>query len=225
MQQADYRAFKAMITGVAECYGQTLTPEGVALRFKMLAPFEFPDVEKAALFILANRKYTSMPTPADFLEYLGGGSVEDKAEVEAGKVLNAISRHGGYASVVFDDPTTQAVIQQAYGGWPKMCEDCGTEESEKWFRVNFAKIWAAYKRQNIQHFGALPGRIEISNSANGWERYTEQPKLVGDSARASRVLSAGCAGMLPDRGGEAKSVAEILTGREILTARTTGPDQ
>ncbi|SBW05557.1 conserved hypothetical protein [uncultured delta proteobacterium] len=191
MKPEDFDRFDALIQGVADCYGQTLTAQGIAMRFKMLEQFEFPEVERAALSIMATRKYTSMPTPADFLEHLGGGSIEDRAEVEAGKVLQAIGRHGGYASVVFDDPTTQAVIVQAYGGWAQMCAECGVEESEKWFRVNFAKSWAAYKRQGVQVFGVLAGIFEIQNSANGFLEHIPQPKLVGNPEKAQAVLEAG----------------------------------
>ena len=191
MQQQDFDDFTSLMLGVAENYGQTLTAEGIALRFKMLSPFPVEDVRKATASILTSRKYTSMPTVADFLEHLSGGSIEDRAEIEAGKALNAIARIGGNASVVFDDPTTQAVIQNAYGGWPKLCEDCGVEESEKWFRHNFAKTWAAYKRQGIQVFGVLAGRDEISNTANGHLSFIPKPRLVGDQDRAQKVLEMG----------------------------------
>ena len=191
MQQQDFDDFTSLMLGVAENYGQTVTAEGIALRFKMLAPYPVEDVRSATLSILSSRKYTSMPTVADFMEHLGGGSLEDKAEVEAGKVLTAIARVGGYASVVFDDPTTQAVIQNAYGGWPKLCEDCGVEESERWFRHNFAKTWAAYKRQGIQAFGALPGRNEIANLAAGHYAHIPKPHLVGDEDTARKVLQMG----------------------------------
>ena len=139
MTRADFNPFSELIQAVAECYGQTLSAQGVALLFKLLEQFEFAEVQKAALSVMATRKYTSMPTPADFLEHMKGGAAEDKAEVEAGKVLSAVSAYRGYASVVFDDPVTQAVIVQAYGGWVKLCADCGVEESENWFRKNFAK--------------------------------------------------------------------------------------
>lgn len=191
MKPDDFDRFDALIQGVADCYGQTLTAQGIALRFKMLSQFDYVEVEKAALSIMASRKYTSMPTPADFLEYLGGGSVEDRAEVEAGKVLQAIGKHGGYSSVVFDDPTTQAVIVQAYGGWAQMCAECGVEESEKWFRVNFAKTWAAYKRQGVQVFGVLAGIFEIQNTANGFLEHIPQPQLVGNPEKARAVLETG----------------------------------
>lgn len=191
MTQADFDRFDALLQGVAECYGQTLSAQGVALRFKLLEQFSLPEVEKAALSIMASRKYTSMPVPADFLEHISGGSAEDKAEVEAGKVLAAIGKHGGYASVVFDDAVTQAVIVQAYGGWPKLCADCGVEESENWFRKNFAKTWAAYSRQGVKQSGHLPGLFEITNCSNGHYEHIPPPKLVGDPSKARAVLEAG----------------------------------
>ena len=191
MTQADFDRFTQLIQGVAECYGQSLSAQGVMLRFKLLALFDYAEVEKAALSIMATRKYTTMPTPADFLEHIGGGSAEDKAEVEAGRVLAAIGTYGAYASVVFDDAVTQAVIVQAYGGWPKLCADCGMEESENWFRKNFAKTWMAYSRQGVKQFGHLPGLFEISNHSNGFYEHIPAPQPVGDPAKARAVLDAG----------------------------------
>ena len=191
MTQAEFKQFSALIQGVAECYGQSLSAQGIALRFKLLEQFDFAEVQEAALSIMATRKYTSMPTPTDFLEHISGGSAEDKAEVEAGKVLEAIGRHGGYASVVFDDAVTQAVIVQAYGGWLKLCQDCGVEESEKWFRKDFAKIWAAYSRQGVKQSGHLPGIFEITNCSSGHYDHVPPPKMIGDPDKARAVLEAG----------------------------------
>ena len=221
MTQADFKLFSALIQGVAECYSQNLSAQGIALRFKMLEPFDFAEVQNAACSVMATRKYTSMPTPADFLEHISGGSAEDRAEVEAGKVLAAIGRHGPYASVVFDDAVTQAVIMQAYGGWPKLCADCGVEESEHWFRKNFAKTWVAYSRQGVKQAGHLPGIIEISNSSNGYHEYIGSPKLVGDTTKARAVLEAGKNMMLAEDAGamrgECRSLPELvqsITGRK-----------
>ena len=74
-----------------ENYGQTVTAQGIALRFRMLKQFEIDEIEKAAMSLLAQRKFTTMPTVADFLEHLGGGSAEDKAEATAGKALRAVA--------------------------------------------------------------------------------------------------------------------------------------
>ena len=215
MTQADFKQFSALIQGVAECYGQTLSAQGVMLRFALLEQFEYVEVHKAALSIMATRKYTTMPTPADFLEHINGGSAEDKAEVEAGKVQDAIGRHGGYASVVFDNAVTQAVIVQAYGGWAKLCQECGVEESEYWFRKNFAKTWAAYSRQGVKHSGYLPGLFEISNRSNGYFDAVEPPKLIGDPAKARAVLEAGRSALAltedpENQRGEVRSLSGLL---------------
>ena len=215
MTQADFKSFSELVQGVAECYGQSLSAQGVALRFKLLEQFDMAEVRQAALSIMATRKYTSMPTPADFLEHISGGSAEDKAEVEAGKVLAAIGKHGAYASVLFDDAVTQAVIVQAYGGWPKLCADCGVEESEHWFRKNFAKTWAAYSRQGVKQSGHLPGLFEITNYSNGLFDYVDPPKLIGDPAKARAVLEAGQSTLMLAEGpvnirGEIRALSDAL---------------
>ena len=215
MTQADFKSFSELVQGVAECYGQSLSAQGVALRFKLLEQFDMAEVRQAALSIMATRTYTSMPTPADCLEHISGGSAEDKAEVEAGKVLAAIGKHGAYASVLFDDAVTQAVIVQAYGGWPKLCADCGVEESEHWFRKNFAKTWAAYSRQGVKQSGHLPGLFEITNYSNGFFDYVDPPKLIGDPDKARAVLEAGQSTLMLAEGpvnirGEIRALSDAL---------------
>jgi len=215
MTQADFKNFSALMQGIAECFGQqTLSAQGIALRFKMLEPFDFIEVQNAAYSIMATRKYTSMPTPADFLEHISGGNAEDRAEVEAGKVLEAIGRHGPYVSVVFDSAVTQAVIVQAYSGWPKLCADCGVEESEHWFRKNFAKTWAAHSRQGVKQGGHLPGIFEITNCSNGYHEYVDPPQLIGDPAKAHAVLESGKKFMLTESAGavrgECHSVSALM---------------
>ena len=213
-----------LIQGVAECYGQSLSAQGVILRFALLEQLDYAEVKKAAMSVMTTRKYTSMPTPADFLEHISGGSAEDKAEVEVGKVLAAIGKHGAYASVIFDDPTTQAVIVQAYGGWPKLCADCGVEETEYWFRKNFVKTWAAYSRQGVKQFGHLPGVFEITNSANGYLTNIGPPKLIGNSSKANAVLDAGKSQLAIIEGpekvrGEIRSLSDLLEAVEAVPRR------
>lgn len=191
MTDKDKTRFASILGGMAEVYGKEISKQALALHFMVLSQFSVEQVQEAALSILANRKYTSMPTPADFVEHIAGGSTEDQAEIEAGKVLEAIGMHGSYSSVAFDDPNTLAVIRQAYGGWVKLCEECGVEEPEKWFRHNFAKTWAAYRRQGVQQFGYLPGRAEIQNTANGHLRFIPPPSLVGNPEKAKFIISEG----------------------------------
>ncbi len=215
MTQADFVAFGNLLQAVAECYGQTLSAQNVALRFRLLEMHDLAQVEHAALSIMATRKYTTMPTPADFLEHIHGGSVEDKAEIEAAKVLESISTYGAYSSVVFDNAVTQAVIVSAYGGWPKICAHCGVEENEHWFRKNFAKTWVAYARQNLKYRGHLAGITEISNNSQGYIDHIPPPVLVGNSAKAKALLCAkeplsGAYALMKNCVGEERHVVSCL---------------
>ena len=56
MTQADFKSFSELVQGVAECYGQSLSAQGVALRFKLLEQFDMAEVRQAALSIMATRK-------------------------------------------------------------------------------------------------------------------------------------------------------------------------
>ena len=208
MQEKDKPAFVALMTGVAENYGQTITPQGIALRFKLLAPYSIAEVEKAAFSLLATRKYTTMPTVADFLERLGGGTAEDKAEVACSKALEAAAVHGAYRSVVFDDPVLQAVINNNFGGWAKFCQ----AEYDKWLRKEFCEAYAAYSRQGFAEHGYLPGLCEIDNAAKGLAQFAEPPAMIGAADSCKAVLrGASCLAIseaLP-------FVVELATSKEV----------
>jgi len=211
MHNSEIENFSKLMFMVAENYGQTLTPERIAFLFQFFEQYEFEAIKQAAFSLLANRKYTSFPTVADFVEYLGGGSAEDKALVEAGKVLKAISREGAYASVVFDDPVTQAVIVNAYGSWPTLCQEV-TEVQKSWFIKDFSKTYAAYTRQSIKQYGHLMGITESSNAARGVGKKYHRLALIGDEF-AARVVLAGELEVTADIDG---AVKELCEGKRIV---------
>ena len=183
------RRFAEAMAVLAENFGGELSKPGLKTRFELFRAYPIEAVEQMALRLLATRKYTRMPTVAEMLEYMGEGSVEDRAEIEAAKVLAAIGDIGGYQSVVFDDPVTMAVIHGSYGGWRLLCAET-TEADARWFRQQFAKTYAAYSRREVKVYGHLPGQLEI-DAAAGNSLHTPKPVLVGDQGRAKAVLEAG----------------------------------
>lgn len=181
--------FAEIMQGLAENFGGELSKPGLKMRFELLRPYPLEAVEQMALRLLATRKYTRMPTIAEMLEYMGEGSVEDRAEIEAAKVLKAIGDVGGYQSVVFDDPVTMAVIHGSYGGWRLLCAETA-EADARWFRQQFGKTYAAYARREVKVFGHLPGQLEI-DAAAGESLRTPKPVLIGNQGRARAVLETG----------------------------------
>ena len=190
MENPDKQAFAEMMVALAENYGQTVTKAGMALRFDALREYDITDVRRAAMSLLRSRKYTSMPTVADFLEHMGGGSAEDKAEAAAGKAVRAVAEVGSYASVTFDDAVLMAVIENAWGGWPEFCAACSGPEV-KFVRRELAKTYAAYARQGVRRYGHLSGITENSNGSAGYLEHIPTPRLIGNREEAARVLEAG----------------------------------
>lgn len=191
MTDADKNSFAEIMTGLAENFGSQLSRPGLSMRFEALKEYSIDQVKQAATFLMCSRKYTTMPTVAEFLEYLGGGSAEDQAEVEAAKVLDAIKRVGPYSSVSFDDPVTCAVVKQGYGSWEDVIE-AADEQRDHWFVKDFARKWKAFKRQGVLAGGKCAGQIERLNSANGFGDRNPPLALVGDTEKAKRLaLEAG----------------------------------
>ena len=156
MVDQDKEQFSMIMIGMAENFNAQLSPTGIAMRFECLREHSIETIRQAALSIVKSRKYTNMPTVADFEEFLGGGRAEDIAEVESGKVIDAIKKYGGYANVCFDNPVTQAVIVNGFGGWTTMCSELMVDQ-HKFFIKDFNRIYSAYSRQNHKRFGRLDG--------------------------------------------------------------------
>ncbi len=185
MNEADKNRFAEVMTGLAENFGSSLSKPGLSMRFEALKNYSIEEVERAAFSIMQSRKYTNMPTVAEFMEHLSGGSAEDIAQVEATKVLEAIRNYGPYETVAFDNPVTQAVIQYSFGGWQKLNEEL-REDQEKWFIKDFEKSYKAFSKQNMQYKGALPGIVQHNNEVLGKGKIP-QPKLIGDQQKAKQI--------------------------------------
>ena len=186
MDNQDKQAFAEIMVALAENYGQSVTKAGMALRFDALREYTIADVRRAAMSLLRSRKYTTMPTVADFIEHLGGGSAEDKAEAAVGKALRAVSEVGRYASVAFDDAVLMAVIEQGWGSWPDFCAAC-TGQDVKFVRRELFKAYMAYARQGIRRYGHLSGMTENSNGSAGYFEHIPDPYLVGNKDKAAMI--------------------------------------
>ncbi len=92
-----------------------------------------------------------MPVLADILKILRG-SEEDRALAALLKVERAMEEHGGYATVVFDDPVIHATIQ-SLGGWLKACRQ--TDYDFTWWKKEF--------RERYRHFDqyGLPPEVPV----------------------------------------------------------------
>lgn len=153
---------------------------------------QFTDEQCESAFKQASVSCKFFPKPAELIELINGpkGNIDDIAMVQANAVINAMKNVGAYKSVVFDDPITMAVIQQGYGGWQKMCAD-SNEDQNKWFRMEFAKIYKAYSSQNVTLSGKLIGIHETENLELGYNDHIPETVLIGDPGKAKQIMHSG----------------------------------
>jgi hypothetical protein len=206
MNNSDRKEFASIMCGLADNFGAELSEPGLRMRFEALRDYTLDQVREAARRIAMERKYTKMPTIAELIEYLHGGHVEDRAQAEAGKVMEAVRRHGAYATVVFDDPVTMAAVERLFGGWPELCRQL-RETDWRWFVRAFTAMYSSFSRQEVRRYGKLPGILEGSGGR------ALAPALIGDSARAQQMLS-----LSPDGGAgpeEARAVLDLAMGRTV----------
>lgn len=185
MNEKDEVRFLELFTGLCEVKNKKFSQVLLSVYFEALKEYSIEDVEKSIGNSIKLGKYPVIPQPVELIEYITGGSesLEDKAIVQASRVLNAVRQIGGYSSVCFDDPITNAVIKQAFSGWGKLCNDL-IEQDEKWFLKDFAKIYQTYSRNNIRHNGRLIGKQEQSNISHGYSVITPEIIYIGDVEKA-----------------------------------------
>lgn len=185
IKDRDFERFCNALGTLAEIHDKNLSKFAIAAYFETLRGYSIEKVESAISRAIGTEEW--FPKPIKLIEIITGGgaqNIEDRAELEAHKVVEAVRRIGGYKSVKFEDPVTMAVVAQGFNGWSNLCNDL-TENQVKWFVRDFVKIYAAYKRQGIEHAGHLPGKTEIENTANGFDYDT--PVMIGDSRKLKQL--------------------------------------
>jgi hypothetical protein len=187
MNEQHLHEFASSLTAMASVFDKAITPQVTEIYFRILEQFSIEEVERGISKACTTLKF--FPKPAEMIDCIAGGQValEDKAQVEAARVLTAIKRVGTYSSVVFDDPVTQAVIAQYFGGWHRFADM--REAEEKWFLKDFVKAYQSFTRAGTKQNSVLPGRCEIENNFRGYE-HRDPPAIVGNPETVGRMLEA-----------------------------------
>ena len=194
MNTQDKSRFASSLMAMATVFDKPVTPQLTEIYFRALDGFTADEVEHGISKACSTLKF--FPKPVELIECITGGSgnLADKAMIEACRVLEAIKSIGTYSTVCFDDAVTQAVIVQQFGGWAKFADML--EENEKWFVKDFVSGYQAFARQNVRHYGALPGISHAQNALTGRER-EEKPIYIGDVEKAKAIHAQGKLTELP----------------------------
>lgn len=188
MQPGARKQFITFLTACAEVYGKPLSDAVMGVWWEALRPYEIDAVQGAfSRHIQSPDNGQFMPKPADIIRMLTGTSL-DGSMVAWAKVDKAVRSVGPYASVTFDDPIVQRVLQDM-GGWIAF----GAKTDDEWpfigneFRTRY---------QGYRHCGEMPeyprtliGIAEAENSKRGIG--TVDLVLIGDATKAQQVRDGG----------------------------------
>lgn len=196
MSPTDKAEFSTLLSGcLGALYDKPVTPLLLDVWFRAMEPYPFEEISRAfSRHAIDPDQGQYPPKPADIVRLIDGNGAgrAQSAWTQVDKTLRCV---GGYRSVCFDDPLTNAALD-GMGGWIRLCE---TKLDEIPYRAaEFTKRYRALLLTPPKTWPPhLPGRAELANAANGLP--VEPPLLIGDPDQAARVLLGGTAPLLRAR--------------------------
>lgn len=146
MEKSDIKRFEDLMIGTGELFSNNLSPLGLVLMFKALKRYSYEQINAATHEILRTRKYTKMPTVADFVSAIEGDKEhidDDQAEIQVMAVIDEIRRVGSWGKPKFNDPVTADIVRRRFG-WQSLCEM--QTDKTSFFVREFKAAYLAYDR-------------------------------------------------------------------------------
>lgn len=172
--ETDSKQFSKIMFGLAENYpGTNLTMNGLKMRFEALKEFSIDQMSQAATTLLKHHRFNTMPTVGDFIraidESSGNIPVEDRAEIEAGKVIAHLRMYGKAVLPEFDDPITRHLMSTRwrYCSWAAYV----VEDDLKWWFRDFVRAYQAHAAGvGMDCLPNLPGLNQLAGQIGNWEK-------------------------------------------------------
>jgi hypothetical protein len=165
MEQDRTKRFTALMAAMGEAFSVEASPQKIEIYAQVLSDIPIGEIERAVKQILLSRKTASFPKIAEIREAITG-DIDSRAQDALVKVERAMAEHGGYRTIVFDDPVIHTVIERVQGEWVGLCE---MEPDEfKWWKKDFLKLYGHHAQKKPEKVAPLEeGRKEHSLS---WQR-------------------------------------------------------
>lgn len=181
--------FFPIFTLLCETYNREATKTLASAYFMVLEGLTISEFQAAVKSVLATRKFTNLPMPADILEIVNGNP-DDVALIALKELEDAMSIHGAYRSVIFKDKVIMACVK-GMGGWQGICQV--TSDEWKFQKQEFLKLYRAYHRNGkYPEVDYLVGKNEHQNRIDGYATDADSTKvqLIGYSEQYPKELPA-----------------------------------
>ncbi|BBO76144.1 hypothetical protein DSCW_35610 [Desulfosarcina widdelii] len=142
MDKTDAERFRNLMLGMADNFRDSLSKEGMRLRFEMLRPYSIEQVERAGIEIMCSRKYNKMPPVAEFIEAIEGAalSLETKANHQWNTLMEQVRSVGWYGTPSIEDPITRKLMTGRFS-MASLCE--ATPRELSFLRRDFLAAYLA----------------------------------------------------------------------------------
>lgn len=167
MIEQDRERFAEALIGVGEVYDKEITEAKARIYFLALVDFDIEIVVRA--MFQACKTYRFFPKPVELIEIINGGTLADRAKIEATKVLDVVRRDGRLDDL--DDPVSRAVVAIGFRGLGPIGNV--RDDDTQWFERRFAGLYEAYSRRGVANLGrealaaeATPIALEIERNAH-----------------------------------------------------------
>jgi|GEM_PF-1815684 hypothetical protein len=187
MTKKDFTEFCKYLGAISRIFDKQLNSEiDFELYYQALRDYPFELVREALQTAVKRHKY--FPRPADVIELIEGlpDSPDSRAELAWAVVIQAIRKHGGYQSVIFDDPAITATIKAGpWNGWIGLCEKETRELN--YIKSEFKNLYNYFHAvRNTLSIEVLPGIVELDCLQRGLKEAIEPPYLVRTGCRLTQ---------------------------------------
>ena len=161
------RKFGILIAALGASFGRQVD-EATLTAFE-IGLSDLPLEKITAAVQAAIRSCRFMPSPAELRELAGVVSPQHRAVVAWTAFSAAVSKHGFYKSVDFDDPVVNAVVR-SLGGWLRVSSIDDSKEFEVFLRRDFERTYLALYAAGISAEQAAPlvGHLQAQNELHGY---------------------------------------------------------
>lgn len=208
----------AALAPMVAIVGKPMTQEQIKAWHLMLDDLDVDTVRRGVVATMRDYQYAGFPPVGVVRKNCGAMSgnitATDRVTIAWTAVKAAVATQGGYATVTFDDPITNATIR-ALGGWVRICDTESGEQFDVWLRKEFERTYTALLTAGVQHDQAAPlaGLCDIANGATGHdERQTPRAIETGLPAPAKHLVRGGSLGKILTIHSEVKRLAGPIGG-------------
>lgn len=175
MDESEKPDFGARILAVGLMYEKQITKVVIDLYWSSLKDLPLKDIEIALQMHMRDQdKGRFMPKPADLRGFIC--KPEKAAVIAWSQVERAMSKHGRYQTIQFQDGVINAVVADM-GGWPWICAQ---NLEEPWTQKEFERRYEAYRDQRIENHTPLVGIVELENRNRGFLNEIPDTKLIAE---------------------------------------------